>query len=592
MPTSTTLDVALDHYNDRQSLVNATGQVAGQMWSEVDPNRIADTWVNQLPELSAVVSGAQLGAARAADPYITAALDSEDIASEAVSPIDPGGFSGEASDGRGLIGLLTNPIVVTLLAIQDGIDVARALGMGRANLDMMVRTQVADAGRAADQVSLTARPRATGYVRIAVGNSCARCLLLAGKEYRWSTGFKRHPRCDCIHVPIGIAKAGFGRSTWRAQDPRRIYDRMTVAERIRSGISKADQRAIAMGADLDQVVNAQRGVYTAGGREFTREGATRRGLAGSRLRGGARITPDQIFREAGDDRDEALRLLYRHGYLMKDPAPVLATMPTTATGGLAPTFAVTLRPALAGARSIRKVEQVFTREARRLTGRDIPVSFRNHDLDIAADHAEGVLRALEQFPDVDLSVRTALVIGHENAFGLTLTGSREVVFNPRYSSDSTRYRESLRRAGAARFHLRGETTPVGTGAHEVAHMVHHQYDAVALRRSVSRLIEDQADALGMDIAAYVKQELGDYALKHIDEMIAAAVADALTSGAAASQLSQGVLRLMKDQYARGRAVTSAADREKSPTSSISRTSRRPFINWLMKIPLVVMACQM
>jgi hypothetical protein len=170
-------------------------------------------------------------------------------------------------------------------------------------------------------------------------------------------------------------------------------------------------------------------------------------------------------------------------------------------------------------------------------------------------------------PQFHVEVRPALArarttrkldLNHPNAYAIARTDSHEVLFNPRYASDSEKYRESLARAGAARFHLRGETTPVGTAAHEVAHLVHHQYDAVALRRSVSRLIEDQADAVGMDIVSYVKQEIGDYAVKHIDEMIAAAVADALTSGAAASRLSQGVLRLMKDQYARGRAVTAPA----------------------------------
>jgi len=227
--------------------------------------------------------------------------------------------------------------------------------------------------------------------------------------------------------------------------------------------------------------------------------------------------------------------------------------------GLAPAFHVELRPALAKARTTRKVEQVFLAEARRLTGRDIPAKFHHHDVDIAADHAEGILRVLEEFPDVEIaSIRPAMHANHPNAYAVALTGSRELLLNPRYATDSVGYRESLRRAGGARFHLRGETTPVGTGAHEMAHLVHHQYDPVELRRTVSRLIEDQADAAGMDIVSYVKQEIGDYAVKHIDEMIAAAVADALTSGAAASRLSQGVLRLMKDQYARGRASTAPA----------------------------------
>jgi hypothetical protein len=236
MPTPR--EVALEHYRQRLDLVDAAGEVAGQMWAEVDPQRVADSWARQIPELTAVVSGAQLAAARQSDRYVDDALEAQDVDDESVSPIAPAGFAGAASDGRGLASLLANPVVVTLLAVQDGVDISRALLGGRANLDMLVRTQVADAGRVADQVALAARPAATGYVRVAVGNSCARCLLLAGRTYRWNAGFQRHPRCDCVHLPAGIAQAGR-----LVQSPRGIYDRMSAAERTRAGFTKGDQLA-------------------------------------------------------------------------------------------------------------------------------------------------------------------------------------------------------------------------------------------------------------------------------------------------------------------------------------------------------------
>jgi hypothetical protein len=315
-----TREIALDHYADRQRFVNATARVAAAMWADVDPRNIAQSWAQQLPELTAVVSGAQLGAARPADSYTSLALQSQDVESESVAPVDPTGFSGQASDGRGLMSLLTNPVVVTLLSIQDGLDVARALGMGRANLDMLTRTQVADAGRLADQVALTARPAASGYTRVAVGNTCARCLILAGKHYAWNAGFKRHPMCDCVHLPSGSTKA---KRLFR--DPRDIYDSMTRAERLRAGFTLADQQALRLGADLEQLVNARHrpgALFTAGGRKLTREGSTRRGLAGKRLGAGRRkadrLTPDQIFAEA-DGRAEALDMLFDNGYLLTRP---------------------------------------------------------------------------------------------------------------------------------------------------------------------------------------------------------------------------------------------------------------------------------
>ena len=85
------------------------------------------------------------------------------------------------------------------------------------------------------------------------------------------------------------------------------------------------------GADIGQIVNARRGMTTAGGRKYTSEGTTVRGLAGKRLgeatkqRGSRyrrarmpRLMPEQIYAEAdrlGWDREEIVRQLKRFGYI-------------------------------------------------------------------------------------------------------------------------------------------------------------------------------------------------------------------------------------------------------------------------------------
>ena len=202
-----------------------------------------------------------------------------------------------------------------------------ALGLGGAQLATMVRTEVADAGRVADQVASTAAPAASGYVRIVVGKTCSRCIILAGRVYRWSQGFERHPNCDCQMLPVAAARAaGF------VQSPQRVYASMTAEERSAAGWSKAEQAAIAAGADISAVTNIHRkgALHTAGGLRLTRESTTRRGLYGGyvvdqqtgqlrRRRPGekavGRLTPESIYRLAGDDRDLAVRLLRRFGYL-------------------------------------------------------------------------------------------------------------------------------------------------------------------------------------------------------------------------------------------------------------------------------------
>jgi hypothetical protein len=89
-----------------------------------------------------------------------------------------------------------------------------------------------------------------------------------------------------------------------------------------TGLSKADTRAILEdGADVSQVINAHRGLYTAdayGVRvKATQEGVTKRALAGSRFdsKRSPRLRPESIYQIA-KDREDALRLLRRFGYLL------------------------------------------------------------------------------------------------------------------------------------------------------------------------------------------------------------------------------------------------------------------------------------
>ena len=65
--------------------------------------------------------------------------------------------------------------------------------------DRIVSALVSDAGRSAESVATAARPN-VGYVRFLSPPSCARCAILAGRVYRYSQGFQRHPGCDCTMV--------------------------------------------------------------------------------------------------------------------------------------------------------------------------------------------------------------------------------------------------------------------------------------------------------------------------------------------------------------------------------------------------------
>lgn len=188
--------------------------------------------------------------------------------------------------------------------------------------DRLVMSLVSDAARAAESVSIATRPR-VGYVRYVSPPCCSRCAILAGRFYRWSSGFDRHPGCDCTHLPTTDPRSEF------RQNPHDLVDRGLV-----SGLSKADRKALSDGADLNQLVNFKNGsirrLNFGPGRTVTTTdaGVTSRGIAGKSLGGltkvdgsryrvssRMRLTPDSIYRAAEGDRATAMRLLKLHGYI-------------------------------------------------------------------------------------------------------------------------------------------------------------------------------------------------------------------------------------------------------------------------------------
>jgi hypothetical protein len=294
------LEVAGAHARERASLAERIRREFALAWAAVDPARISESWSARIAALLPLLVGAQRVAAGQADAYLTAVLDQQDLTPTADGRVNAVALTGSASGGRNLATLLTQPGIIAKAALAQGATIERAMTAGGALAELIGHTQVADAGRIADQVALTARPQATGYVRMIVGKTCSRCLILAGRWYAYNTGFRRHPKCDCIHIPGREDMAGDLRT-----DPDKAFAALSRAEQD-SAFGKAGAEAIRSGADMATVVNARRGMYTAAdGRRYTREAATRQRL---------RMMPEQIFREA-TDRDDAIRLLRLHGYL-------------------------------------------------------------------------------------------------------------------------------------------------------------------------------------------------------------------------------------------------------------------------------------
>ncbi len=305
-----------------RALTSSASRIAIDAWRTIEPEAVVPSWGSRLPAVLASVISAQIAAASLAQPYVATAASGETVARGSVVA---SAFGGVASDGRALASLLFQPAIAVLVALAAGAPPRRALASGLASLDMIVRTQVADANRLATSVAMTVEPEIIGYERQVHLPACGRCIVLAGRVYRWSQGFARHPRCDCTMAPVTRAQH---RETNLDNHPRALFDQMTPDQQS-NAFTVAGAQAIRDGADIGQVVNARSGMSTASvplGQGKTQEvqvttsGATRRGAAGKRLgapSGGTafRLTPEAIYKIA-PDRDAAIRLLRQHGYIL------------------------------------------------------------------------------------------------------------------------------------------------------------------------------------------------------------------------------------------------------------------------------------
>lgn len=353
----TLADVARGHYEQQDALTTAAREAVRAEWDKLDPTALTQSWasLNLSQRLFVTLATYQVAAANAAQPYVAAALDEQGGGSSPHGALVPQAVAGVSSDGRPLESLISQPLINTLTAIGQGARSGAAIDAGGYALERIAATQVADAGRGAEQVAMAVEPLITGWVRMLVPPSCGRCAVLAGRVYKYHQGFERHPLCDCRHVPLREDSPDDLRT-----DPRRYFDSLSPEDQGRY-FTVAGAEAIRLGADISQVVNARRGASglsapgrltdeerkaLRGGRSrarlervdvngrmlaITTEGTTRRGYAGallgaadkdaprtrrSRRAKRARLMPEAIAELADGDRDEQIRLLQLYGYIV------------------------------------------------------------------------------------------------------------------------------------------------------------------------------------------------------------------------------------------------------------------------------------
>lgn len=287
-------------YVRQQRIAQAAIDRASRAWALLDRADLTTSWNGGLgPYLTRVLSTAQVTAAAGATAYTSAVVTDVGRRPSPAGVVNPAAFGGYGADGRSLADLLYLAVIDVKEAISLGIDIDLAMNGGLGKLLTYIDTEVADASRAAVQVAGTADSQVIGYVRYLSPPSCSRCIVLAGKFFKHNEGFARHPKCDCQHRPITRAEWDEHR-TDISSSPRTYVEQSTDAQLADSGFSQAEVKALREGADMSRVVNAHRGLYVAGEQRGAR---------------GGRPTVAAIYRQAGEDRQEAVDLLRRAGYL-------------------------------------------------------------------------------------------------------------------------------------------------------------------------------------------------------------------------------------------------------------------------------------
>lgn len=253
-------------------------------------------WVEVRPRLLQAWQAGRIRTVKQALPYTAEVLAETGQVAPPDGVLNPDRFVATAPDGRPLWSLADEYVIAAKVAVASGASPTEALQGAGSKLVSAVLTTLADTRRQVFHADIVQRPRLGGYSRMLNPPSCSRCILLAGKFFRWNKGFLRHPRCDCIHIPASESVAGDFRV-----NPADYFNSMSKSEQDRV-FTRDGAQAIRDGADISRGENVRmRGLST--------EGMNRRfGVP-------YRLTVNDIYSATGT-RDDAIRLMRMEGYIL------------------------------------------------------------------------------------------------------------------------------------------------------------------------------------------------------------------------------------------------------------------------------------
>lgn len=289
------LATASEQYRLQQSIAATTTAAVGKIWRGIGDDFDA-SYERIGPRMLDMVSRGRAAAVAQAIPYTGAVLRDTGQRADPDGELSAAAFLATAPDGRDMESLYAQSVIRAKTAVAGGATSGEALAQAGRWLTMVTLTTLADTRRMVYQADIIQRPAITGYTRMLNPPSCDRCIVLAGRWYRWNEGFQRHPRCDCQHIPAVENVGGDART-----NPYRAFQDLDPEQQERV-FGRSEARAIREGADIFKVVNQR-----------TRKMAT------------ARSPIDEIYRTAGT-RSNAVRMLRERGYILDrgQSAPALA----------------------------------------------------------------------------------------------------------------------------------------------------------------------------------------------------------------------------------------------------------------------------
>lgn len=280
-------------------------------WRTLGP-RFDAGWTVIAAATTAIVVESQAAMAERAADYAPAVMAQTGQA--VINPTEslaPETFAGSNANGLPVEYVLASAPIQAKTAVRDGATARQAVVAGGEWLALATNSLLVISALSAEKASMGVSG-ATGYVRVVNGGACIRCIVLAGKFYRWNTGFDRHPRCRCEHVPANRSLA----EGW-VSDPYAYFNSLDDAAQIKLMGSKGSAQAVRDGGDIYQVANARRGRLKGG--RFTSEGTTRQGFAGRTMPAGyKRLTPELIYDRSvtyGWSREKYVDELRKYGYV-------------------------------------------------------------------------------------------------------------------------------------------------------------------------------------------------------------------------------------------------------------------------------------